>query len=723
MPRLVGYTDRPSVRPGESIRCHVSLVCDAADAVAEYTTRLVRIVGVDPHDGRERIEPVPSPIEARRIARVEPTTTGGYGIAKLRAAPEAAPALDAALTFMPTLLDGREQTLVSVCDATSGTIEQLALTLDRASRPVVLVGGAGPGAARFALPCRVEAGRWYRVSAGFAQGEVHAAITGLDDPGADDAQRSWRLTAAPAIVDATVVLAARPQAGEDPVGLGTNFTGRIESPSLAVSGRTLASWDFTREQHSFAFRDTSGNDHHGTLHGLPARGVTGASWDGAASSFEDAPAQFGAIHFCADAIEDAGWPTAFTADIPPSLPSGLYGFVLEGPGDRETVPFVVAPAPGATEAADLLLVLPTATYMAYANARFTWEKVNWEVQRGRTVELGRSEQILLARPDLGASSYDQHRDGSNITSISWRRPNLDMRTGQNRGEAYPSDLQLVEWLERQGRRYDVCSDDDLDRGGLDLLGRYRVALTGTHPEYASSRGYAALEAFLAQGGRLAVLGGDVYTWLVAFSDERPWVMEARKPDNRPAGTRAAAEAHLALTGEHSGEPERPRPAERLLGTSSASMGFDAPRPYERLAASDEPDAAFVFAGVDARVIGGDGLSGGVVFQEWDNTEDVSGFAWGPERPTVLARSTGHSVTTRWFGAGKRRSHAEMTFFAIDGGGAVFSAGTMAWCPALDRPDVSRVTANVLDRFLDPAPFAHGRPRRAQRDGDELAARS
>jgi hypothetical protein len=29
---------------------------------------------------------------------------------------------------------------------------------------------------------------------------------------------------------------------------------------------------------------------------------------------------------------------------------------------------------------------------------------------------------------------------------------------------------------------------------------------------------------------------------------------------------------------------------------------------------------------------------------------------------------------------------------------------MAWCLRLHRPEVAAITANVLDRFLDPAPF-------------------
>ena len=52
--------------------------------------------------------------------------------------------------------------------------------------------------------------------------------------------------------------------------------------------------------------------------------------------------------------------------------------------------------------------------------------------------------------------------------------------------------------------------------------------------------------------------------------------------------------------------------------------------------------------------------------------------------------------------------ADVTFFEVDGGGAVFSTGSIAWSSVLafndfDNP-TARLTSNVLHRFLDPTPF-------------------
>ena len=52
--------------------------------------------------------------------------------------------------------------------------------------------------------------------------------------------------------------------------------------------------------------------------------------------------------------------------------------------------------------------------------------------------------------------------------------------------------------------------------------------------------------------------------------------------------------------------------------------------------------------------------------------------------------------------------ADMTFFETASGGGVFSVGSIAWAASLphNRYDnnVSRISENVVRRFLDPDPF-------------------
>jgi N,N-dimethylformamidase len=52
--------------------------------------------------------------------------------------------------------------------------------------------------------------------------------------------------------------------------------------------------------------------------------------------------------------------------------------------------------------------------------------------------------------------------------------------------------------------------------------------------------------------------------------------------------------------------------------------------------------------------------------------------------------------------------ADLAFFETPQGGAVFATGSIAWAGALNHEDgrnnVSRITGNVLKRFLDPKKF-------------------
>ena len=721
MSRLLGYTSVESVEPGETIECRVGLV-DAAEAESQpYRAELVRICGPGSATGLEHVEPVVSSIAGEYVAQAGPTPNGSYAVADVGSLSETRQ-LSLEVTFMPTLLDGSDQFLVSLLDPSCS--EGIGLSIDGAGHPALVVGNPSGEPTRLALPVTVTTHSWWVLAGGVdrSKGEAFVHLQPLLD-GGPSAEPS-RITGAIADVrlapDTSVTLAAR-RAGNGPHEVTDAFTGRLERPLVAASATTpamrmglgeaelsdetlVAQWDFSLGIGTYKIHDVSGNGHHGTLHQLPMRAVTGSTWAGVATDFQDAPDEYGAIHFFAEGIEEAGWPVAFELAVPEECPPGLYGFRLASDDDVDVVPFVVRPCE--KDRGDLLFLLPTATYAAYANSRWPWERVNWEVQCGRTVQLGRRELILVERPDLGLSSYDQYLDGTDVAYVSRLRPNLELRIGHHRYEAYAADLHIIDWLERSGHRYDIATDEDLDRLGAELLKSYRVIVTGSHPEYTSSRALSAINEFVGNGGRLAVLGGNTFHFLVAFNEERPWIMEVRKPSGVTPGTRAFAETRLGFTGEevHDFAAGR-RPSEDVTGTSTASMGFDIARPFERLPASTRPAVEFIFDGIESETIGAHGPHGGVVFQEWDS---AYGSSAGQHHLMVLARSSGHSVATRWFGAVKRRNHAEMTFTSNRAGGAVFSASSMGWALALQTSgganDVARITGNVIDRFLNAEPF-------------------
>src|SRR4029078_11281234 len=67
------------------------------------------------------------------------------------------------------------------------------------------------------------------------------------------------------------------------------------------------------------------------------------------------------------------------------------------------------------------------------------------------------------------------------------------------------------------------------------------------------------------------------------------------------------------------------------------------------------------------------------------------------------------VPTHLGGDHNERVRADLAFGETPSGGALFATSSIAWCGSLSHNDydnnVSRITLNVLQRFLDPEPFA------------------
>ena len=128
---------------------------------------------------------------------------------------------------------------------------------------------------------------------------------------------------------------------------------------------------------------------------------------------------------------------------------------------------------------------------------------------------------------------------------------------------------------------------------------------------------------------------------------------------------------------------------------------------------------FIFEGVDRTGrIGDFGLiAGGAAGLELDRADLELGT---PPNTYILARSEGHTdayvlvpeeflETSLGLGGHENaKVHADMVFFKTHNGGAVFSVGSIAWAGSLShdsyRNNVSRITQNVLERFLDARRF-------------------
>lgn len=281
---------------------------------------------------------------------------------------------------------------------------------------------------------------------------------------------------------------------------------------------------------------------------------------------------------------------------------------------------------------------------------------------------------------------------------------------------FTPDTNIPAFLHHQEIPFDVVTDEQLHAEGIDALDGYRVIVTGSHPEYWSTLMLDALETWQRSGGRLMYLGGNGFYWRVAFSDDWPGAMEVRRAED---GTRAwiaeAGEYHHAFGGEYGGLWRRlGRAPNMICGIGFAAQGFGRGAPYVRsFDALERTD--WIFEGVEGETIGAHGVGGGAAGQEIDRYDVALG---SPANAVVLASATDHDAEMLRTkeelhyilpdASGMEAVRADMVFYEVDGGGAVFSTGSIAWFGGLATNnydnDVARITANVLERFRDPLPF-------------------
>ena len=66
-------------------------------------------------------------------------------------------------------------------------------------------------------------------------------------------------------------------------------------------------------------------------------------------------------------------------------------------------------------------------------------------------------------------------------------------------------------MHNQNIDYDIITDDELDREGVEVIRGYDALMTGTHPEYHTTAMLDALMAYRDGGGRLTILVAMVST--------------------------------------------------------------------------------------------------------------------------------------------------------------------------------------------------------------------
>lgn len=735
--RLVGYVDRWSASAGEAITFFVS------SKLPRYRTQLVRLIhgGLQSPGAAVNEQLIPGELEGEHVGFIQDIAKGSC----MRV--EGLPALSSwtfATWVWPTLSVDREQCLFSRADPVSG--DGYALLLSSQGVLTLRTEAAGKSAlVRLLHPLALR--RWAFVAA-VVDGDRMRLYWRTREfsplrPLHDQAECHFNLPSVDFACSAPLLLGS---SRIEPAGTTYRphdcFNGKLSAPKLfdralssreverlalddtTVASTAIAAWDFVAEAGGTRVPDASGNGYDGHTLNRPTRFMTGHNFSGRTLNPREAPAEFNAVHFHDDDLADAGWMPSFSFKVPPTLRSGVYAVKLTSAEHCDYVPFVVKRHAGQARA-PIAFLLPTVSYAAYANSSLDPAMLPPDLTPTRNVGVCSDARAYNKHYGL-LSTYDRHTDGSGVCTSTMLRPMpVFVRPGSRsllNGGAHQlgADLHVIDWLEAKGLAYDVITDHDLDREGLDALRPYRAIISGTHAEYWTGAMLDALDGYTQSGGRFVYLSGNGLYWITALSSDQTQV-EIRRVHGTRSWNPEPGEGHLSLTGEPGGLwRHRGRAPQRYVGVGFAAQGFDRGRPYRRTPHSDDPRARFIFEGVADELIGDFAVlvsDYGAAGFEVDRADAALGT---PEHALILATAEGFSdcyqnaieeaaaMTPHYGGTTCANVRADMVFFETPHDGAVFSTGSIAWCSALSYNsydnNVSRIMYNVVTAFSSPGPL-------------------
>ena len=744
---LAGYSNRLSVRPGESIAFKVS----AESAGGRDTPKdkkisswLTRSICADPNPaGPGIVERDASAwyAAAEHTAVTQKIQAGSCAVSSEFTLPESTATLQLGATVFATHLNGTRQCIMS--------FGSLIVAIDETNRIQVSLGDH-----IVASEEAIIERRWLKAQATIICTESSATLeldlkylSPASDSSAGNAIRADKqdLSLSNSIdipVEAiksvlgtptALTIAARYRDHERV----EHFNGKIEKPQLRASEQQGAieevdggdsttvtfAWDLSHDMSSQRIDDLHQQGVALELINFPTRAMKSSSWRGDEMCWRYAPEQYDAIHFHDDDLIDVQWSDTFAYTLPDDIPSGIYVMHIRYDEHEDAMPFFVCAAKraaGQKPGNKVCVLVSTFTYAIYGNhARPDWQPA-WQEKVKRFSGYPHNPAVYTG---YGLSTYNDHSDGSGICHASHLRPLFNLRPGYitfgntecSGLRHFQADSHLIAWLDAMNIEFDVITDRELHDEGAAAIAGYGVLLTGSHPEYHTAETLNALQNYRDNGGHLSYLGGNGFYWRIALHPEAPGTLEIRRAE---AGIRAWAaepgEYYQAFDGQYGGLWRRnARPPQALCGVGFSAQGQFNGSHYRR--SNHDAEYAWLFEGIDGDVIGDFGLCGnGAAGFELDRADTRLGT---PDNAVVVASSEKHSddfilvpeemlthLTTLPGPAADELIRADIVWFDTPSGGSVFSVGSITFCGSLPHNDfqnpVSRLLKNVIDHVLE-----------------------
>ena len=701
---IAGYSDKLSVRPGETITFFVSSRADS-----DFKATLHRSISADPNPDGSGIVEEDASIYFRSssfASRYQGFTPGSFAQSTTDLRAEINTDLLIKFWFMPTVLVSADQTLIAW--------GHVSIILDSQG----IITAKLPGGMSVSTTVEVKCNQWHSLeltvlASGIMTLDAKSMMTTKANIGVAKSSNTELGIAQmfPLSVTAPVRIAAG--FGDAPYC----FNGKIEAPEILVDGALIAKWDFAQTISSLSVKAHTGPDL--LLRNAPTRGVKGCKWDATEFCWRHKPDHYAAILFHDDDIYDFGWDRDFEFVVPDNMPSGIYIMRIEAEGHYDAMPFFVCPPLGKRRA-DLCVLVSTFTYTIYGNharpdfAPSWLEKISaWNAYPNNPSEYRH----------YGLSTYNNHTDGSGICHASHKRVLFNLRPGYlTFGEAscsglrhFQADSHLIAWLHNQDIAYDIVTDDELDRDGVAAISGYKAVLTGSHPEYHTSATLDALKDYRDNGGGLIYLGGNGFYWRIVRHSEDPTLLEIRRSED---GLRAWAsepgEYYNAFDGSYGGLWRRNgRPPQKLVGIGFTAQGNFVGMPYKRVNYDKNMD--WVFDGINGGLLGDFGFSGHGAAgfeldrrdEKLDEGEDIITLAQSYDEGNrfILVPEEMLTHLTNLSGSPEADAkRADMVYFKTANGGQVFAVGSITFCGSLPwnnyDNNISTLLRNVVRKFVE-----------------------
>jgi len=363
---------------------------------------------------------------------------------------------------------------------------------------------------------------------------------------------------------------------------------------------------------------------------------------------------------------EALWDTSYevTLDAPTFLP-GCYLFrLIADNGASRYVPVTVRDE---HSRARFLVV----------NAVSDWQAYN---------EWGGTSLYYGRRP--GGRSRDY---GNRARVVSFERP-YDF--GGGAGDFIGAELPLVMRLEEAGLDVAYVTSHDVHRDPT-LLQRHAVVMSTAHDEYWTREMRQAFETARDHGVNLVFFGANACFRQVRFEDTLHGSMR-REVCYKSASEDPMRSQHVELTTVNWRDSPVKEPEASMIGVQ-----YDG-QVRTNLVVS-HPNA-WIW---ESTGVGGGQIFTGVIGPEFDHIASES-----PANIEILSRSPVDVEI-----GGKRKSHADMTYYTAPSGGGVFATGTIGWISHLSpkngagepvEPVLYHATMNVL-RLFGSGPAGHTRP--------------